>query len=105
MSTVAMIQFLHESSYSEGNRALLQEAILLPFFWMLRVSEFTCLSRNRFDAEVDLLVSDITFNTKGTLMFVRIKASKTDPFRVGVTLRRSNVVSSIWSSLCVPVIY
>jgi len=54
---------------------------------MLRVSEFTCLSRNRFDAEVNLLVSDITFNTESTLMFVRIKTSKTDPFRVGVTLR------------------
>jgi len=69
-----MIQFLHESSYSESNCALLQAAMLLPFLGC-----FECPSlraRQGIDL-VNLLVTDIRFNTEG----------KTDPFRMGVTLR------------------
>ena len=63
---------------------------------MLRASEFTCPTATTFDPAVTLFTQDISFNDNFSMMFVFIKASKTDPFRIGVQLR----VSALGNSLC-----
>ena len=59
-------------------------ACTLAFFGLLRVSEYTTPKVREFDFEVHLLSSDITF-CRNTLL-VKIKASKTDPFKLGCQL-------------------
>ena len=62
-------------------------AFTLAFFGFLRISEFTC--SNHFNPNLHLTTSDIRFFPSFTsphYMTVEIKASKTDPFRKGMTL-------------------
>jgi hypothetical protein len=58
-------------------------ACSLAFFGFLRVCEFTCSWS--FDPLVHLSISDVSFDTTGSLHLF-IKTSKTDPFRRGVSL-------------------
>ena len=58
---------------------------LLAFFGLMRVSEFTCCAS--FDANFHLSPADISFNSNASIMYVNIKASKTDPFRIGCVIR------------------
>ena len=73
-------------SESPFNRDMLLAAVLLAFFGLLRVSEYTSPTLTRADPNA-LNVGDITLTPTLTIAFVRIKKSKTDPFRKGVTLR------------------
>ena len=82
--------------YSDLERAMFRAATSLAFFGLLRVSEYTSQNRQSFCPETTLLVTDITFRRDYSIMFVRIKASKTDPFREGCTVR----VAAIDSPLC-----
>ena len=62
-------------------------AFTLAFFGFLCISEFTCSSN--FNPNLHLTTSDIRFFPSFTsphYMTVEIKASKTDPFRKGMTL-------------------
>ena len=59
--------------------------VVTVFFGLMRVSEFTC--SNNFDPEINLSFQDISFNDSNSIMYVRIKASKTDPFRFGCIIR------------------
>lgn len=70
---------------SHHNGSMLQTAMSFAFYGMLRVSEFTSLSRRSFDPASTLLISDVSLI--GTILFLRIKASKTDPFRQGTCIR------------------
>ena len=62
-------------------------AVLSAFFGLLRVSEYTSPTRATFDPNVHLTLNDVQINWIRKLVFLHIKASKTDPFRLGVTLR------------------
>ena len=73
----------HEGEY---DRAMLTSAVLLAFFGLLRVSEYTSPSANRAD-DATLFVSDVTFSVPRRLALIFLKRSKTDPFRRGVTVR------------------
>ena len=74
---------------------MLQTATSLAYFVLLRCSEYTSFQRYTYDPETTLLVSDITFSCNFTIMLVRIiKASKTDPFRSGCTIRVAAVTGS-----------
>lgn len=92
----SLLAFLASSKFSYHDRAALTSAVLLPFFGMLRVAEFTCPTRDRFDPLTNLAPSDVSFNAHGSLMFILVKASKTDPYRVGLTLR----IASVGGQLC-----
>lgn len=70
---------------------------LLAFFALLRVSEYTCPSATQFDPEVNLAFCDVVFSRSRNLALVRIKASKTDPFRTGCTVR---VAKTGFGGLC-----
>ena len=73
-------------------------ACLTGFFGFLRSGEFTVASGVRFDPEVHLALSDLSFDTLPypTMALLRIKQSKTDPFRRGHTV----VLGRSHSDLC-----
>ena len=66
---------------------MLTSAVLLAYFGLLRVSEYTCPSSSQFDPSVHLSYRDIIFHRERQVVTVYIKCSKTDPFRQGVTIR------------------
>ena len=67
----------------------------LAFFGFLRCGELTC--GTTFDPDVDLCVGDVTLLPSLAKCAVKLKTSKTDPFRVGVTV---NVFAT--DSACCP---
>ena len=75
-----------ELSYNLDH-VMLWAAFTLAFFGFLRSSEFTCYGP--FDPSVHLTSNDITLvpnSFSPSHMLVRIKQSKTDPFRKGHTI-------------------
>ena len=66
---------------------MLTAAVLVAFYGLLRVSEYTCPSQSSYDADTHLLLSDLSLNWGRRVVLLRIKKSKTDPFRQGVTIR------------------
>ena len=70
------------------NAKMLWAASCLCFFGFLRSGEITCPSERSFDPLSNLCFSDVTVDNRSnpSWMQVSIKASKTDPFRQGVTL-------------------
>lgn len=67
------------------DRCMLVAAILSAYYGLLRVSEYTCPSSHTFDKEVNLLINDVKIDKGVASIF--IKTSKTDPFKVGCTIR------------------
>ena len=61
--------------------ALLWAMLTMAFFGFLRVSEFT--TDGQFNPMYHLLREDLRFLADFSSMFIKIKASKTDPFRQG----------------------
>ena len=63
-------------------------ACCLAFFGFLRVSEFTVPSDNQFNQACHLCLSDIAIDNRDNpqMLQVKIKQSKTDPFRKGVNI-------------------
>lgn len=82
----SMLGFLSASSFTPFNKAMWRAVILTAFFGLLRVSEFTCPAHN-FDPVRHLSPSDVSFNSASSMMYINIKASKTDPFRSGIIVR------------------
>ena len=80
------------------NATMLWAAASLCFFGFLRSGEITVPSKDSFDRGAHLTADDITVDTyeNPTMLKVRIKASKTDPFRKGVDI----YVGTTGSSLC-----
>ena len=67
---------------------MLQAAILTAFFGLLRVSEYTCPENKiHFDTETHLTQQDVSINLTNKVTKIRIKSSKTDPFRIGMVVR------------------
>lgn len=73
---------------SKHNGHMLWAASSLCFFGFLRSGEIVAPKQHEFDPEVTLCYSDIQVDSKikPTMIRVHIKASKTDPFRQGVSL-------------------
>ena len=88
--------YLFHSSLPILDKYLLLASCLVAFFGLLRVSEYTCPTQTEYDKALHLLTTDIQFNSDFTIMSVRIKASKTDPFRIGTTIR----ISATFYNLC-----
>lgn len=68
---------------------MLWAACCLGFFAFLRVGEMTIPSDSEYDPEVHLSVGDIVVDdaSKPSQVQIRIRQSKTDPFRQGVSGR------------------
>ena len=73
------------SSRPYHDKVMLWTALLTAFFGFLRVSEYTASHKTKFDPLTTLLVSDVRLCSNRAKL--RIKASKTDPFRQGMTIR------------------
>ena len=75
---------------------MVRAAMTLAFFGFLRIGELTCDSH--FNSERHLTLSDLVFMPKSSpkCMLVRLKVSKTDPFRKGQTI----VIGRANSNLC-----
>ena len=78
------IQFLQHTPFQ---RLMFRTATSLAFFGLLRVSEYTSAGAARFDPSSTLLVTDVSINAENTILTIRLRASKTDPFRVGCSVR------------------
>ena len=61
---------------------------LLSLLRILRVGEFTCPIVNSFDGNIHLSPADISVDCSSapSMLFVRLKQSKTDQLRQGVTI-------------------
>ena len=62
-------------------------SITLGFFGFLRLGELTC--KSKFNTDTHLMPEDVKFSNENQpipAMFIKIKESKTDPFRVGHTI-------------------
>lgn len=82
-------RLLHSRTVPLLDERMLWAAISLAFFGFLRIGEMTC--PRQFDSSVHLTKSDISFHPNGISskslhMSVKIKVSKTDPFRSAVTI-------------------
>ena len=91
----AILKYI-DRNYVLNDRLMYRAAVLLAFFGMLRVSEFTAPSRTTFDPLLHLTNNDISFTDAFHIVCIQIKSSKTDPFRLGVTVR----VGTTQDSLC-----
>ena len=62
--------------------------LLFSLFRFLRVSEFIVPAQNQYDHTTHLSILDLSIDDKDSpqLLRVRIKQSKTDPFRQGVDI-------------------
>ena len=65
---------------------MLWAAACIGFFGFLRAGEFTTPSRSTYDPDAHLSLGDIAFDSHSapSVVRLRIKQSKTDPFRQGV---------------------
>ena len=66
---------------------MLTSAVLLAYFGMLRVSEYTTPTTSSFDDAIHLTVSDVAIYWDRRVAIINIKMSKTDPFMDGVRIR------------------
>ena len=73
---------------TDHNNIMMWAACSLAFFGFLRCSEFTVPSQEGYSPAVHLSLQDISLDSREspTKIQVRIKESKTDPFRHGCTL-------------------
>ena len=71
-----------------ADATMLWAAACMCFFGFLRTGEVVVLDGASFDAEAHLAVGDVRVNDPSNPEFleVRLKASKTDPFRLGVSI-------------------
>ena len=84
---------LHASvNISVRDKRMLWAAFCTAFYGFLRSAEFTCPTSNSFDPEQTMLLSDV--QAQGHFYLIRVKSSKTDPFRRGVTVTLAPTFSS-----------
>lgn len=73
---------------TDHNAMMIWAAMATCFFGFLRAGEVCCPSASDYDPTWHLCVSDLALDNHSapTRLFINIKASKTDPFRQGVTI-------------------
>ena len=88
--TPNMLKTININLFNSGrqyeDKLMLWAALLTAFYGFLRVSEYTSHRKKSYDPMSTLLFKDLTFTHQGAVSLF-IKASKTDPFRMGVPLR------------------
>ena len=82
-----LLSWLQKSTCSTTDRRLWWSACTLAFFGLLRASEYTAPTTSTALPSHTLFTGDICFSSGYTSMTVFIKTSKTDPFKVGCSIR------------------
>ena len=85
---------LFRSPMKYEDKVMIWAAMLTAFFGFLRISEYTSKLVRSYDPATTLCVGDVT--VAHTTAALKLKASKTDPFRQGVTVR----LAANGSALC-----
>ena len=78
-------QNLWNSSYHHRDKAMVWAAMTTAFYGFLRVSEYTTPLIRYYDQATTLCFDDVQFVSPSHVT-IHIKASKTDPFRAGVSI-------------------
>ena len=93
-SIMRSLKHCWEAGGASFDKAMLWATACACFFGFLRSGEATVPSSSAYDPAVHLSITDVSIDsgTAPTKVLLNIKASKTDPFRKGVTvcLRRTN---------------
>lgn len=86
--TVDLLHKLREAWLKADSGPMLWAAAAVCFFGFLRSGEITIPSEDSYDSGAHLSVDDVAVDClqNPTSVKVRIKASKTDPFRVGIDI-------------------
>ena len=86
-----------DKSCADPDTVMLWAACCLAFFGFMRTGELTVPSDQGYDSTVHLSLSDISVDNPADpgILGVRLKASKTDPFRKGISLFIGRVSSDI----------
>ena len=89
--TFPIMEYLYSAfSKCTGNYkdTMMWAACCFAYFGLLRVSEFTISFPNSFNSSTDLLLSDVTLDsrTSPTSIQITLKQSKTDQFRAGAMI-------------------
>ena len=89
--TPSLLRLLYFNMWNSSTRyedkLMLWAAMLTAFFGFLRVSEYTSEFVKSFDPQHTLCCQDISVINHPNAIDLQIKASKCDPFRVGITVR------------------
>ena len=91
------IKAVWDHQASDPDYKMLWSACCLAFFGFLRAGEFTVPSDSGYDASTHLSWGDLAVDNPAqpSTLSIRLKASKTDPFRKGITLYIGKVPSNI----------
>ena len=89
-----LVAFFHRTE-SSWDAKMLTSAFTLAFFGLLRVSVYTCPTVNTIDARYQLSAREVELDDRRGVARVTIKASKTDPFRRGATVRVGLTLTAI----------
>lgn len=79
-----MCQTLRKGAFTPFTNLMLEAAFCVAFFGFLRCGEFTC--NTTFNSQINLTIGDVRIISDKSYLTVTLKASKTDPFRQGVTI-------------------
>ncbi|CAC5378899.1 unnamed protein product [Mytilus coruscus] len=72
---------------------MLEAVCTVGFYGFMRCGEFTVLKANQFDPSVNLCIGDIMFHKD--MIVLKLKQSKTDPFRKGIDIQLHKVQNQI----------
>ena len=78
-----LFYFLNGKMFDQYTDALMRAAIAVAYFGFLRCGEFTTIN-NIFDPQTNICLGDVTMHINEACLV--LKASKTDPFRLGVSV-------------------
>ena len=79
-----MCKELRNGIFTPFTDLMLEAVFCTAFFGFLRCAEFTC--KTDFNPDINLSMGDVKFLADNSVVQLTIKASKTDPFRQGVTV-------------------
>ena len=95
--TLPLLKVIHAwllaSPITPADQIMLWAALTTAFFGFLRSSEYVSAQVSKFDPHTTLCFEDVSY--KPPNYYIHIKASKTDPFRVGCTICLSPSNSSV----------
>ena len=94
---LAQLRCVWSTNQSTKDVSMLWAASTMCFFGFLRAGEVVTPSNSSFDPSVHLAVTDVSVDSHSTPAYlaVNIKASKTNPFRRGVTIYLGRTHSQI----------
>lgn len=95
--TIHLLRDLKHSLHVDSSRSLWDKRMLwcafsIAFYGFLRSSEFVAPTISSFDAQIHLLLENVTVHD--TFISIELKSSKTDPFRRGVQIKLAQTNTS-----------